>query len=85
MIRGGSGFTRVDEHVGRGVQACPSMQVRKSGYTHATAITNRYYVTIPSLHSGGQIVKMILDVISLIICDHTRVDLVQTARVNETN
>jgi hypothetical protein len=79
----GSRYTRIDEHVGGGVQACPSMQVGKYGNTYITTITNWDYVTVPSLHCGGQVVKIILDVISMLICNHTRVDLDQTTSVSE--
>ena len=44
-----------------------------------TIVTNRDDVAVPSLHSSGQIIEIVLDVVSVSICNHARIDLDETA------
>ena len=73
------GLTRVDEHSGGGVQVCLLMEGGETGNTQTIAVTSRDDVAIPSLHSSGQVIEIVLDVVSVSICNHTRIDLDETA------
>ena len=53
------------------------MQVWEVNDAHAAAVAQRGDVTIAPLHSSGQIVKMILDVVRLIIRNCTFVNLTE--------
>lgn len=71
----GSYPTRVDERGGRSPWTSPSMQARKVDYAHTTAISQGDDVTIPSLHRRGQVIEVVLNFISTIIRNRTRIDL----------
>ncbi|SRR6266436_5315559 len=71
----GDGFTGVDEHGGGRVQACPLMKGGEASNTHTTAGINRDDVAVPSLHSSGQVIEIVLDVVSISICNYTRINL----------
>lgn len=73
------GLTGVDELGGGEIKACLLMECGEAGNTQATAVTNRDNVTVPSLHSSGQVIEIVLDVVSVSICNHTRMDLNETA------
>lgn len=51
------------------------MQARKVDYAHTTAISQGDDVTIPSLHRRGQVIEVVLNFISTIIRNRTRIDL----------
>jgi len=51
------------------------MQVGKVDYMYVATVTNRDDVMIPSLHGGGQVVEIVLDVVSMSVCNHARVNL----------
>src|SRR6266702_508598 len=73
----GGRLTGVDKG-GRGdTQARLLVQVGEVNHAHAAAVAQWDDVTIAPLHDGGQIVKMIFDVVRLIVRNCTRVDLNQ--------
>jgi hypothetical protein len=71
LRRVGDGPTRVDEHGEEGVQACLLMQAGEAD-TYTTAVTIRDNMTV---HGSGQVIEIVLDTISIIVCNHTRMDL----------
>lgn len=71
-------LTGVDEHGGGGVQACLLMEGGEVGNTQ-TIVTNRDDVAVPSPHSSGQVIEIVLDVVSVSICNRARIDLDETA------
>jgi len=48
--------------------------------TYTTAVTNRDNKTVPPLHGSGQVIEIVLDTVSIIICNHTRMDLDETTK-----
>ena len=79
LRRVGYGPTRVDKHGGQSVQACLLMQAGEAD-AYTTAVTNRDNMTVPPLHGSGQVIEIVLDTVSIIICNHTRVDLDETTK-----
>ena len=68
----------VDEYGGGGIQACQSMEGGEAENTQTIAVTNRDDVAISSLHNSAQVIEIVLDVVSISICNHTRIDLDKT-------
>jgi hypothetical protein len=57
------------------MQSSLLVQVRETENVHAGAVARWGDMTVALLHGGGQIIKMILDVVRLIICNFSLVDL----------
>ena len=56
------------------------MEDGEAGNMQTIAVTNRDGVAVSSLHSSGQVIEIVLDVVSVGICNHTQIDLDETAR-----
>jgi hypothetical protein len=56
------------------------MQAGEADDTYTTAVTNRDNMTVPSLHGSGQVIEIILDIVSISIRNHTRMDLDETTK-----